>query len=126
MLCLLSFLCTFPAQLSWALYSMHQGDSKAIEVYLIWILFRHMPGHASREILVIMGSLTTCDPGNIHDTIQVTGLFSHTCILKKILDLTLSLPLTPPLSAIGLFCCCFSKVLLLLPSLQTRIFLCIF
>lgn len=27
-----------------------------------------MPFHASREILCIFGSLTTCDPGNIHDT----------------------------------------------------------
>ncbi|XP_006813644.1 general transcription factor IIH subunit 2-like [Saccoglossus kowalevskii] len=31
---------------------------------------RHVPGHASREVLVILGSLTTCDPGNIHDTIK--------------------------------------------------------
>ncbi|KAG0348122.1 hypothetical protein BG004_006025 [Podila humilis] len=29
----------------------------------------HVPAHGSREILVIMGSLTTTDPGNIHDTI---------------------------------------------------------
>ncbi|XP_014224932.1 general transcription factor IIH subunit 2 [Trichogramma pretiosum] len=29
-----------------------------------------LPAHASREILVIMGSLTTCDPGDIGETIQ--------------------------------------------------------
>ncbi|KAK9723377.1 hypothetical protein K7432_001986 [Basidiobolus ranarum] len=31
----------------------------------------HVPSHGSREILVIFGSLTTCDPGNIHETIQL-------------------------------------------------------
>ena len=31
---------------------------------------KHMPGHTSREILIIMGSLTTCDPGYIYDTIE--------------------------------------------------------
>ena len=30
---------------------------------------RHMPTHASRELLVVMGSLTTCDPGDIATTI---------------------------------------------------------
>lgn len=30
-----------------------------------------LPSHASREILVIMGSLTTCDPTNIFTTINV-------------------------------------------------------
>ena len=30
-----------------------------------------MPGHASREILVIFGSLTSCDPEDIYDTIKV-------------------------------------------------------
>ncbi|CDS81869.1 probable SSL1-TFIIH subunit (transcription initiation factor), factor B [Sporisorium scitamineum] len=29
----------------------------------------HLPACNSREILAIFGSLTTCDPGNIHDTI---------------------------------------------------------
>jgi transcription initiation factor TFIIH subunit 2 len=32
---------------------------------------RNMPGHASREVLIIFGSLTTCDPGNVIETIQV-------------------------------------------------------
>ncbi|OCH86130.1 TFIIH basal transcription factor complex subunit SSL1 [Obba rivulosa] len=30
----------------------------------------HLPTHSSREITVIFGSLTTCDPGNIHDTLE--------------------------------------------------------
>lgn len=33
-------------------------------------LFSHVPAHGSREILIIMGSLTTCDPGDIYDTID--------------------------------------------------------
>ncbi|KAL3185841.1 hypothetical protein MRX96_028727 [Rhipicephalus microplus] len=33
-------------------------------------VLRHLPVHTSREVLVIMGSLTTCDPGNIHTTIE--------------------------------------------------------
>jgi transcription initiation factor TFIIH subunit 2 len=31
---------------------------------------RHMPPHASREVIVVMGSLTTCDPGDINKTIE--------------------------------------------------------
>lgn len=30
----------------------------------------HLPSSNSREVLVIFGSLTTCDPSNIHDTIS--------------------------------------------------------
>jgi transcription initiation factor TFIIH subunit 2 len=32
--------------------------------------FRHLPSHSSREMVIIFGSLTTCDPGNIHDTLR--------------------------------------------------------
>jgi transcription initiation factor TFIIH subunit 2 len=32
-------------------------------------LLSHLPTHSSREILIIFGSLTTCDPGNIHETL---------------------------------------------------------
>jgi len=32
---------------------------------------KHMPTHTSREVLIIMGSLTTCDPGDITQTIKV-------------------------------------------------------
>ena len=31
---------------------------------------KNYPAHASRELLIIMGSLTTCDPGDINKTIQ--------------------------------------------------------
>lgn len=30
-----------------------------------------LPSHASREVLIIMGSLTTCDPTDINGTIEV-------------------------------------------------------
>lgn len=30
----------------------------------------HLPTNSSREILIIFGSLTTCDPGNVHDTLE--------------------------------------------------------
>jgi hypothetical protein len=40
--------------------------------------FRFMPGHASRELLVIMGSLTTCDSQDVNCTIDV----SHICHLN--------------------------------------------
>lgn len=31
---------------------------------------KHMPGHTSREVLVVMSSLTTCDPANIYELIK--------------------------------------------------------
>lgn len=34
-------------------------------------VWRHMPGHTSREILIILSSLTTCDPANIYELIKV-------------------------------------------------------
>lgn len=34
-------------------------------------VLRPLPGHASRELLVLFASLTTCDPGDIIPTIQV-------------------------------------------------------
>jgi len=37
----------------------------------------HLPTHSSREILIVFGSLTTCDPGNIHETLE-------SCIRDKI------------------------------------------
>jgi transcription initiation factor TFIIH subunit 2 len=30
----------------------------------------HLPTHASREIVVLFGSLTTVDPANIYDTLD--------------------------------------------------------
>lgn len=38
-------------------------------------VLRPLPGHASREILVLFASLTTCDPTDINTTIQVRFLF---------------------------------------------------
>lgn len=32
---------------------------------------KNMPSHTSREILMVAGSLTSCDPGDIHSTIKV-------------------------------------------------------
>lgn len=32
---------------------------------------KHKPSHTSREVLFLMGSLTSCDPGNIYGTIEV-------------------------------------------------------
>ena len=33
-----------------------------------------LPSHTSKEIILIIGSLTTCDPSEINDTIEV-GIF---------------------------------------------------
>lgn len=41
---------------------------------------RLLPSHASKEILVIIGALTTCDPRDINETIQVCTIV-HTVIL---------------------------------------------
>ncbi|GAU96122.1 hypothetical protein RvY_07611 [Ramazzottius varieornatus] len=55
---------------------------------------RHIPSHASREIVVIFGSLTSCDPGNIYDTTNmlrennvrcsVVGLSAEVSICKTL------------------------------------------
>lgn len=37
---------------------------------LAFSTLKNMPGHTSREILLLMGSLTTCDPGDIQETIN--------------------------------------------------------
>lgn len=42
-----------------------------------------LPSHASREILVIMGSLTTCDPSDINVTIEVGGSIVFLTLLIK-------------------------------------------
>jgi len=36
-----------------------------------------MPGHASREVLIVLGSLSTCDPGDIVETIKVYLRHTH-------------------------------------------------
>uniref|UniRef100_H2YF40 General transcription factor IIH subunit n=1 Tax=Ciona savignyi TaxID=51511 RepID=H2YF40_CIOSA len=40
---------------------------------------KHMPSHTSKEMLIIMGSLTTCDPGCIQDTISELSKQSIRC-----------------------------------------------
>lgn len=40
---------------------------------------KHMPSHTSKEILILMGSLTTCDPGDIHSTIQSLASYNIRC-----------------------------------------------
>lgn len=40
---------------------------------------RHVPAHTSREILVISGSLTSCDPGDIYTTIKALKDYSIRC-----------------------------------------------
>ncbi|XP_013143875.1 PREDICTED: general transcription factor IIH subunit 2 [Papilio polytes] len=57
-------------------------------------ILRPLPGHASRELLVLFASLTTCDPGDIVPTIQglktdgircsVIGLAAEVRICKKL------------------------------------------
>ena len=57
-------------------------------------MYRHIRSHSSREVLIIMGSLTTCDPGDIFETIKeckkikircsVIGLSAEVHICKKL------------------------------------------
>nr|XP_033340435.1 general transcription factor IIH subunit 2-like [Megalopta genalis]XP_033340436.1 general transcription factor IIH subunit 2-like [Megalopta genalis]XP_033340437.1 general transcription factor IIH subunit 2-like [Megalopta genalis] len=59
---------------------------------------RLLPSHASKEILVIIGALTTCDPGDINETIQsmktdcvrcsVIGLAAELFICKRMATAT--------------------------------------
>ena len=38
-----------------------------------------MPAHATREVVAVMGSLTTCDPTDIHDTIATCKASNVRC-----------------------------------------------
>jgi Ssl1-like len=39
--------------------------------FVTWLLLiSHLPTHSSREMLIIFGSLTTVDPGNIYETLS--------------------------------------------------------
>ncbi|XP_015595667.1 general transcription factor IIH subunit 2 [Cephus cinctus] len=59
---------------------------------------RLLPSHASREILILIGSLTTCDPGDINPLIKtmkvegvrcsVIGLAAELCVCKRIASAT--------------------------------------
>jgi hypothetical protein len=64
----------------------------------------HLPTHSSREILIIFGSLTTVDPGNINETlsscikdrirISLVALAAEMKICRELCDKTGG---TPPL-----------------------------
>lgn len=41
-------------------------------------ILKPLPSHASRELLILFASLTSCDPGDINTTIQVN---MDTCII---------------------------------------------
>lgn len=47
-------------------YVYHEFFRKAI----LMKYHRHLPAHSSREIFIIFGSLTSVDPGNIHETLD--------------------------------------------------------
>ncbi|XP_032239653.2 general transcription factor IIH subunit 2 [Nematostella vectensis] len=59
---------------------------------------KHMPGHVSREVLVLMGSLTSCDPGDITETVKslknmnvrcsIVGLAAEMRVCKQICSST--------------------------------------
>ena len=40
---------------------------------------KHVPSHTSKEVLIILGSLTTCDPSDIHETIKELSQFNIRC-----------------------------------------------
>lgn len=40
---------------------------------------KNMPSHSSREILIILGSLTTCDPGDVNLTVKVLKSYNIRC-----------------------------------------------
>ena len=57
-----------------------------------------MPAHSSREVVVIMGSLTTCDPTDISVTIEeakklglrcsVIGLAAEVYVCRQLTEIT--------------------------------------
>ncbi|KAJ2949097.1 hypothetical protein O0L34_g6036 [Tuta absoluta] len=61
---------------------------------LAWRTLKPLPGHASREVLILFASLTTCDPSDINTTIEtlktdgircsVIGLAAEVRICKKL------------------------------------------
>lgn len=60
---------------------------------------KHIPSHASKEVLVVLGSLTSCDPGNIFKVIEdlksvsvrcsIVGLAAEVRLCKSICQTTL-------------------------------------
>jgi transcription initiation factor TFIIH subunit 2 len=66
-------------------------------------MISHLPTHSSREILIISGSLTTVDPGNIYETlsscvkdrirISLVALAAEMKICRELCDKTGGAPL---------------------------------
>lgn len=58
----------------------------------------HLPPHGSREVIIILGSLTSCDPTNIHQTITETeaARYAHTFFLIISYFPELTLVCAPP------------------------------
>ncbi len=60
----------------------------------VFYFLRHIKSHSSREVLIIMGALNTCDPGDIFETIKeckklklrisIIGLAAEVHICKKL------------------------------------------
>jgi len=46
---------------------------------LAYSILRHMPSHTSKEVLFISGSLTSCDPSDIHKTIEILAKSNIRC-----------------------------------------------
>lgn len=59
-------------------------------------ILRPLPGHASRELLVLFASLTTCDPGDIVPTIQVDliPIIYKSCVILLLIVNKLAVDLT--------------------------------
>lgn len=48
----------------------HVRPMSVVLTYEINCVYSHLPTHSSREIVIIFGSLTTCDPGDIYETLD--------------------------------------------------------
>eukprot|EP00466_Bigelowiella_natans_P016246 jgi/Bigna1/92557/estExt_fgenesh1_pm.C_310030 len=79
---------------------LHSGGEFSLQNTLECAIasLRHIPPYGSREILVVMGSLSTCDPGNIFETfktlqehkirVSVIGLAAQMHVCKKLTECT--------------------------------------
>lgn len=52
--------------------SSTQIGQRRLGWFRTWDPDSHLPPHGSREVIIILGSLTSCDPTNIHQTIAET------------------------------------------------------
>lgn len=79
---------------------LHHGGEFSLQNALEYALasLKQIPPYGSREILVIVGSLSTCDPGDIYETIakikankiraSVIGLAAQTYVCKHLTEAT--------------------------------------